>query len=398
MIQEVDLLYKITETISSNLNLSDVLKHIIEIVYTVTKCDSCLIYLFDKQNNELVLTASKNPHSKILGKIKLKLGEGITGVVAKEKKYIAISKDASNDTRFKFFHNLPEDKYQAFLSVPIFNKNEVIGVINVQHKKINNYTKGIIKLISTIANQVGGAIENARLYQETEKKAKQIETLSKLSETIISSKYLEEILHLIVCMTAEMMNSKICSIMLLDEEKKELIIKATQSLSEEYRKKPNIKLNKSISGKAVLERKPISVFDVKKEKDYNFPEIAIKEGLYSLLCTPMMIKDKIIGVINVYTSQEHKFLPDEIKIFQTVANQAAVAIENTKLMEESLAAKKALESRKLIERAKGILMKEYNLLEEDAYKIIHKKSMDSGKPMKEIAEAIITASEIKNKI
>ena len=211
--KEIDLLYKITETISSNLNLSDVLKHIIEIVHKITECNSCLIYLIDKQNNELTLTASLNPHPKILGKIKLKLGEGITGLVAKEKKPIAISNNANNDPRFKFFNNLPEDKYQAFLSVPIFNKNQIIGVINIQHKKIHLYTQNTIKLISTIATLVGSAIENARLYQETGKKAKQIETLSRLSETIISSKYLEEILDLIVCMTAEMMNSKICSML-----------------------------------------------------------------------------------------------------------------------------------------------------------------------------------------
>ncbi|MFN3966558.1 MAG: ANTAR domain-containing protein, partial [Endomicrobiia bacterium] len=105
-----------------------------------------------------------------------------------------------------------------------------------------------------------------------------------------------------------------------------------------------------------------------------------------------------IGVVNSYTATEHKFSEDEIKILQSVANQAAVAIENTKLMEEILAAHEALEIRKLVERAKGILMKELGLDEDKAYKIIHRQSMDTGIPMKKIAEAIILNHELKKKI
>jgi AmiR/NasT family two-component response regulator len=109
----------------------------------------------------------------------------------------------------------------------------------------------------------------------------------------------------------------------------------------------------------------------------------------------MMIKDKPIGVINIYTASEHRFAEDEIKVLQSVANQAAVAIENTKLMEEALAAREALEVRKLVERAKGILMKETGMSEDEAYKTIHRKSMDTRKSMREIAEAVILTSEIK---
>jgi len=396
--EENKILRKITETISCNLNLEEVLKQIIEIVTQVTKGDASLLYLFDDSREELILRASKNPHPKMLGKIKLKFGEGITGWVAKEKKPVAISKNASEDPRFKFFHNLPEDKYQAFLSVPIICRNEVIGVMNVQHKQPHEYNSNEVILLSTIAQQVGYAIENARLYEETKKRLAQLETLSEVSKTIVSNRYLKEILQLIVAMTAEMMNSKICSIMLLDEKKQELFIEATQSLSEEYIKKPPLKVGESISGKAVKEKRPITVLDVTREPGYKYPQIAKKEGICSLLAVPMMIKDKVIGVINSYTATEHKFSEDEIKILQSVANQAAVAIENTKLMEEILAAREALEIRKLVERAKGILMKELGIDEDKAHKIIHRQSMDTGTPMKKIAEAIILNYELKKKI
>jgi len=396
--EENKILRKILETINCNLNLEELLKQIIEIVTQVSKGDACFIYLLDDKKEELILSASKNPHPKILGKIKLKLGEGITGWVAKEKKYVSISKNAGNDPRFKFFHNLSEDKYEAFLSVPIISRNEIIGVINVQHRQAHEYSQNEIALISTIAHQVGFAIENARLYEETKKRVKQLETLAEVSKTIVSNRYLKEILQLIVTMTAEMMNSKICSIMLLDEEKHELHIEATQSLSEEYIKKPPLKVGESISGKAVKEKRPITVLDVTKEPGYKYPQMAKKEGICSMLAVPMMIKDKVIGVINSYTATEHRFSEDEIKILQSVANQAAVAIENTKLMEEILTAQEALETRKLVERAKGILMKELGLDEDKAHKIIHKQSMDTCTPMKKIAEAIILNHELKKKI
>ncbi|HZT35865.1 MAG TPA: GAF domain-containing protein, partial [Nitrososphaera sp.] len=308
---------------------------------------------------------------------------------------VAIAKDASLDSRFKLFHNLPEDTYHAFLSVPILHKGKLVGVINSQHKKPHRWDGHTVELMEGIAHLIGSAIENARLYEETKKKAGQIETLSKVSGTIVSGKYLEEILHLIVTMAAQMMGSKICSIMLLDEVKQELAIKATQSLSEAYRKKPPVRISKSVSGMAVSEKKPVSIRDVRKEKNFAYSELAQEEGLVSLLCVPMMLKNRVIGVINTYTAHEHEFSEEEVHILQAIANQSAIAIENTNLMEESLASREALEVRKLVERAKGILMKEQKISESESYRLLQQQSMNLRKSMKEIAQAIILASEIK---
>lgn len=392
--KEIKILQQISRTVSSNLNLDDVLNQIIRVVVKVSKADACLLYLLNKDTQELVLRASHIPHPEALGKIKLKLGEGITGTVALKKEPVAISKNAKLDKRFIFFKDLPEDEYEAFLSVPIISKDEVIGVINIKHKKPHQHTKEEIALLSTIAQQVGSAIENAQLYEAVQKKAAQLDMLSQISKTIVSNQYLKEILQLIVAITAQTMGSKICSIMLLDEKKQELFIVATQSLSQEYVNKPPLKVGESISGKAVQEKKPITVLDVRNEPGYVYPEIAKKEGLVSLLSVPMMIKDKVIGVVNIYTSFPHRFTNEEINLLQVVANQAAVAIENTKLIEETLALKEALETRKIIERAKGILMKELNLSEDEAHRLINKKSMDMRKSMREIAEAIILSSDL----
>ena len=391
----VEVLHRISESISSTLDLEAVLKHIVEVVVEVTKADACLLYLISDRRDELVLRASKNPHPKLIGRVSIGIGEGITGWVARENVRVVIPKNASEDPRFKLFNRLPEDRYQAFVSLPIESNGNVVGVINVQHKRSKRYRDEILALLSTIANQVGGAIDNARLYEEMRSRALQLDTISQVSESVVSNRLIDEVLQLIVTTTAQMTNSKICSIMLLDEKKGELRIEATQSLSEAYRRKPALKIGQSISGRAVKEQLPVYVTDVTKEDDYSYKNLARQEGLCSLVSIPMMMKDKAIGVINSYTSFVYVFSSEEIKALQAIANQAAVAIAHTKVVEKSFEMQEALEVRKLVERAKGYVMESRKISEPEAFQLIQKQSMNLRKSMREIAEAIILSEELQ---
>ncbi len=130
---------------------------------TNVKCDSCLIYVLEGE--ELVLRASKNPHSEVVDRLKLRVGEGITGWVAEHKEAVAVPEKASQDPRFQFFHELPEDSYEAFLSVPLMCRGRVVGVINLQHRLPHVYKPKQIRLISTIGFLVGAEIELARLEE-----------------------------------------------------------------------------------------------------------------------------------------------------------------------------------------------------------------------------------------
>lgn len=164
--KELSFLYKVAQSVHS-LEIDELLREIVKVASEITKADSCLIYVFDKNKHELILRASKNPHKDLLQRITLKLGEGITGWVAQEKKPVAISVGAAKDTRFKFFRSLPEDKFEAFLSVPIVNKIGVVGVINVQHKKKHVHSEMEVNLLEAIGKLVGGAVENALLIEES---------------------------------------------------------------------------------------------------------------------------------------------------------------------------------------------------------------------------------------
>lgn len=222
----------------------------------------------------------------------------------------------------------------------------------------------------------------------------QIKALSRISKAITSELYLEDILRLIVTVTAQIMEANICSLMLLSRHNK-LVIRATQSLSEEYNKKPPLKIGEGIAGKAVKEKKTIIVKDVSQEKEYKYKGIAKKEGLCSLACVPLSVKGKAIGVINCYTSYPHKFSKTEVDVLTSVANQAAIAIENTELMVKTRVIQEELETRKLVERAKDILMKRLGLSGEEAYHRIQRHSMNTRKSMREVAEAVILTKDLE---
>ncbi len=386
--KELEVLRLISSTVNSSLEIREVLKKIVELVIEVTRGDSCLIYLYEPQDRELVLYASKNPHPKMIGEVKLKMGEGITGWVASSKKPVVIEKEAGKDPRFKFIPGLPEEKYQAFISYPILFRKELVGVINVQYKKPRKYSPTTLALMETISHQVGGAITNARLHKSVKRKAEIIETLQEVSQAVASKNYLEELLSLIVVMAARTLKAQICSILLLDEKGKKLVLKATQSTNPEYRFKPPVKVENSVSGKPIKTQQPIIIKNLSKEKDFRFPEIARKEGLKSLLSVPMLSQGRAIGTLNIYFGEQRDFSEEEMGIVQAIANQAALAIEKTQLIEEAQKAKEALEIRKAIDKAKAFLMKNLGITEEEAHKLIYKKSMDLRKPVKEVAEAI----------
>lgn len=222
-----------------------------------------------------------------------------------------------------------------------------------------------------------------------------IDTLSKISRAITSDLYLEDMLKLIVTLTANVMHAKICALWLLDKNSKELKIRATQALSKEYLKERSLKIGEGIVGLVAKEKKPMVILDVLKDKRYKEKNLAKKEKLVSMISVPMVVKKDAIGVINCYTTIAYKFTKSDIDLLSAVANQAAVAIENTELIVKTKIIQEELESRKKIERAKGILMKEQGLSEEEAYNLIRKSSMDKRVHMKDIADAIIISYEIR---
>src|SRR6266567_5731555 len=170
----VDLLHELGSCMASADALHDVLARVVDFATALMKCDSCLFYLL--QNVQLILRASKDPHPDIVDRLNLQVGEGITGWVAEHREPVAVSKNASTDPRFQFFHELPEDTYEAFLSVPLMSRGRVVGVINLQHRQHHVYRRREIRMISTVGFLVGAELELARLEEANSTLAEQLQT------------------------------------------------------------------------------------------------------------------------------------------------------------------------------------------------------------------------------
>jgi GAF domain-containing protein len=394
---QVALLHRISSIVSSGLDLETMLRELVDLIMQVTDSDACLVYLVDHATNEIVLRASQLPHSSEIGTIRLQMGEGITGWVAKHKSIVALGKDASLDTRFKSFNALPEDTYEAFLSVPLISSGDLIGVINVHHRDKHKHTSDEVALVSFIGEQMGGALTKSRLAEQSQGAFKRMEALAAVAQTIAAESYLDRILQAISEMVAETLDSPVCSIMLVDDERRELVINAARCSTPEYLHKMPIKIEDSLIGRVIREGRHIMVPNVLEEKQYRYPELARKTGLASLLSVPLSSRDKVIGTINIYTREQRLFSEDEVGFVKVVAGQAAIAIENARLMSETLEMKRTLETRKLVERAKGILQYKHNLTEEEAYLRLRNESRRLRRPMRDLAEAVILADDMNKK-
>jgi uroporphyrinogen-III synthase len=171
--QQLRLFQKISRFMVRELSLQDVLQGIVSLIVEYTECDSCLVYLLDGE--ELVLCACNKPHPSTIGKLRMRWNEGLTGWVARERRLLAISREAYKDPRFKNFGELEEDSYEAFLSAPVIARNRVVGVINVQHRMPHQHTGSEMEVLTTVGEQVGCVLVLARLAPSAVETANHVE-------------------------------------------------------------------------------------------------------------------------------------------------------------------------------------------------------------------------------
>ncbi|MDM8515885.1 GAF and ANTAR domain-containing protein [Desulfobacterales bacterium HSG16] len=223
-----------------------------------------------------------------------------------------------------------------------------------------------------------------------------IKALMDISGAITSDLYLDDLLKLIVTVTANATGVQICSLWLIDEtcEPPVIRLKASQAIDPEYVNDRVLNMDEGVVGHVITTNKPFIVKNVLEEPRFKEKETAKKLGLVSMVGVPLQEREgKVIGVLNCFTAVSHSFLDTEINLIRTVANQAAIAIMNTELMVKIKAVREELEVRKLMDRAKDVLILRRNISVEEAHRWIQKKSMDMRKPIRNVVEDILLSKE-----
>ena len=332
--QENMLLNEVISTVGSTLKLDEVLGHLVDIVVRAIPCHAAFFYLYDKDKERLTLASTNQQYKKLVGKIEMALGEGITGWVGMHLQPVILKEAALNDPRFRYFPELEEEKFQSTMTVPILAKDRhLIGVITLHTVAPYEFLEQHQTFLINTAALVAGAIENAQLYENTQHKLNILTTLSVMSQTISSGLYLDEMLRSLATLTLQIIEADLCVIMLMDQAKGRLIVRASS---------PNL-------NDRALSLQPIDVDRNVWEqlRDFNtrgqLPELSahalerlnpLKDSQFkTLLSAPLIAGTEHLGLINCYFSKTRRNTSEDQTLLSTIANQIALAIKNSHLVD-----------------------------------------------------------------
>jgi len=369
----------------------------VSLTMNVTQLRRLSVYLIDHSTNEIVLRASQLPHDAEIGNVRMKMAKGITGWVAPTTRSSHCLKNAHPMRVSKRSARCRKIPTSVSFGCPLSTvaKSSVSLTCITGTRTSTRVTKW--RWFTFIGEQMGGVIARARSPSKRRARCAAWKTLAAVAQAISAESYLERILQAISEMLAETLDSAVCSILLVDDEKKELTVSAARCSAPDYMHRMPIRMEGSLIEYVIRQGHPIVIPNIHNEKAYRYPELARKSGLASLLAAPLTSQGKVIGSINIYTRDERAFSDDEIGFVKVVAGQAAIAIQNARLMSETLDMKRTLEARKLIERAKGILQYKHHLTEEEAYLRLRNESRRLRRSMRDLAEAVILADDLNKK-
>lgn len=336
-LKELKLLYSLSRIITSTPEPEKILKFLLKEAVRILKATSGSILLIEPKTRLLNVEVVQNISQKKIKALGLKAGQGVTGWVAKTGKPLRVC-DVRKETKY-----IQVDKrIRSELAVPLILKKKVIGVINVDSTRVKAFSRQDLELLSSLATHSAQIIHNARLFSDVHLQARKLSSLFSVGQAIISSMDLEEVLNKVTREAVALTETKMGSLMLLDDKKQELVIRSVFGGSERYIQKPSLPVQQSLLGQAVLKRQPLQVLDVMRTSLYRYPEIAQEEGLCSLLSVPMIFQDRVIGVLNVYSDTPRHFIKEEIDVLSALASLSAIAIENARLYDQTIKAEEYL--------------------------------------------------------
>lgn len=342
-VAELDGLHQIIAAANSTLDLDTSLQTVVETVAHVVGVEVCSVYLHDKHRDELILRATCGLNQASVGQVAIRVGVGVTGWAAQLGQPVPV-RDVSDEPRFSVEPQLGEEPFRSMMAVPIllfsaerfqFSPDQLQGVICVQTKGPREFTQEEINFVEVAAGELAFFIANAQLYQQTDErlhqKIRELTTLQQLSKRIAEQLGLREVLNLIVEKAVELAKVDRADIFQsADDGDVQLVASYGADNGEGVR---------SFVAQTVHAGRPLAV--VNAYQDSRFPElatIAARENFLSIFCMPLNARERTIGSICLYTREPHHFNYDQMRLLSTFADEAAIAIENARLYDESLRA------------------------------------------------------------
>src|SRR5215472_10526046 len=318
------LLIEVADVLNTTLELDTLLQRVAEVVKRVIDYEIFSILLLNERTQELRFRFQIGHLPEVAERIRVKVGDGVTGRAVKERRTILVD-DVCKETQY--IEAVP--RVRSELAVPLVTKNKAIGVLDLEARETGYFTEEHARLLSLIASRIAVSIENARLHTRIVRQANTLALLTEISRELTSILNVDQLLKRIGDLLQKVIDYQIFSILLLDETSQKLVHRFSVRFKENVQLKHDIPMGRGLVGAAALERRPILVPDVSKDPRY----IKANPETRSELCVPLIYKDKVIGVLDLEHTRRGFFTEDHVRAMSTLAAQIAIAIENATLYE-----------------------------------------------------------------
>lgn len=321
----IDSLYRISSLVSKTDDPQEALELIMDEVVKVLGATSASIALINPDKNSLEIEVYRGLPSSSQ-ELKLQLGQGITGWVALHGTPLLV-KDVRKDARY-----IPvQDTICSEMTVPMIEQGSVIGVVNVDSEKLNAFNEDDLKLLTLLTDDATRVVSKLWLIRQLTRKANQLESLISMGQKLVSKLELGDLLDNITNEALNITNCKACALFMLSKDRRVLTLRSMAGVSTNPDYEESLNLEDSAIGTVITHKKQVEVVNLGRTEEFHFIPLAQKEGLISMLSSPIIYENKVIGVLNVYTDHPHRFNDDEKKTFITHASLSAVAIQNSRL-------------------------------------------------------------------
>ena len=322
------------DVINTTLDLDTTLRRVAELVRKVFDYEIFAILLLNEKTQELRIRFNVGYKRELAEKIRIKMGEGVTGLAAQHREAMLVG-DVTTDPRY--ISGVPDVRSE--LAVPLIVKNKVIGVIDIESPQPNHFTEEHKRLLTLIASRMAVGIENARLYTRTTRQARTLLLLNEIARELTSILNLDELLKRIAELLSRLIDYQMFSILLVDPTGEKLQHRFSLRFQENIHLKHDIPIGEGVVGYAVQQKEVVLVSDVTKDSHY----ILLNPETRSELAAPLIYKDKVIGVLDLEHTRRGFFTDDHKRTITTLAAQVAIAIENARLYEQIERQEKRLE-------------------------------------------------------
>jgi len=338
------LIREIANIIGGSLDLNLLFERILEACIHFSNASAGSILILDKEKKELRLVKARGLSEEVVKDFRLKLGQGISGYVAKTGKSLLVP-DVEKEPRFVRLRK----KVKSELVAPIYGQGQVIGVVSVDSLEKDAFTLEQLEVLEAVASLAGQAILNAQAFQEREQKIRELDLLNRLNQIFTQSLDLREIFDQVVKALKKELKMERATLVLLDTDTGELEIKIADGLTEEQIRRGRYRVGEGITGEVVRTGKAISIPDISQEPrflDRTGARTQLKHlKTISFICVPIKIKDQVVGVLSVdkeFESEEQ--FQEDLKILEIISSSLGQAVKIHMLMERE---RKELEDRNI---------------------------------------------------